>query len=69
MTAAALSAATGHDADEAAMFLAACGELGILKQGELAPEPDAAAPVQSRRASEHATVFRSILKRLGLQWP
>ncbi len=69
ITAAALSAATGHDTEEAAIFLAACDELGILKQGELAPEADAASPVQSRRTSEHVTVFRSILKRLGLQRP
>ena len=69
MTAAALSAATGHDTNEAAIFLAACDELGILKQGEVAPELEAASPVQSKRASEHATVFRSILKRLGLQRP
>lgn len=69
ITAAALSAATGHGADEAAIFLAACDELGILKQGELVPEPEADSPVQSKRTSEHVTVFRSILKRLGLQRP
>ncbi len=68
-TAAALSAATGHNADEAAIFLAACDELGILKEGELVPESEAASPAQSKRASEHVTVFRSILKRLGLQRP
>ena len=69
ITAAALSSATGHDAEEAAIFLAACEELGILQQCELASEPEAASPGQSRRASEHVTVFRSILKRLGLQRP
>jgi hypothetical protein len=68
-TAAALSAATGHDADEAAIFLAACDEMGILKQGELAPELAAGPPAPSSRTSEHVTVFRSILKRLGLQRP
>ena len=68
-TAAALSAATGHDADEAAIFLAACDEMGILKQGELAPEPEPASPVESRCTSEHVTVFRGILKRLGFQRP
>ncbi len=65
MTAAALAKATGHDADEAALFLAACDELGILKHKELPPELMPALTAGSNHASGHAAEPRSIRKRLG----
>ena len=69
MTAAALSEAAGHDVDEAAIFLAACDELGILTRKELPSGPAPAPAAPSSRATERASVLRSILNRLGLQRP
>ena len=69
MTAAALSKVTEHDADEAAIFLAACDELGILVRKELPPGLPPTSPTLTSRAPEHATVLRSLLNRLGLKRP
>ena len=69
MTAAALSKATAHGVDEAALFLAACDELGILKRKEL---PSSLLPGPSgfaSRASGRATVSRAVLNRLGVKRP
>ena len=69
MTAAALSKATAHGVDEAALFLAACDELGILKRKEL---PSSLLPGPSgfaSRASSRATVSRAVLNRLGVKRP
>jgi hypothetical protein len=65
ITAAALARATGHDADEAALFLAACDELGILKCKELPPELVPALTVASNHASRHAADLRGVWNRLG----
>ena len=65
MTAAALAKATGHDADEAALFLAACDELGILKCKELPPELVPTLTAVSSRASGHAAELRGVRNRLG----
>ncbi len=67
MTATALSRITAHDADEAAIFLAACDELGILVRKELPSGLPATSPAVASRAPEHATVLRSLLNRLGLK--
>ena len=69
MTAAALSRITEHDADEAAIFLAACDELGILVRKELPSGLPPTSPARTSRAPEHATVLRSLLNRLGLKRP
>jgi hypothetical protein len=66
MTAAALAKATGHDADEAALFLAACDELGILKCKELPPELVPALTAPSSHGFGHAASLRGIRNRLGL---
>ena len=66
-TAEALSEAAGTGFAEAALFLAACGELGILVRKDLAPGAAAAPPAPSGLASERATVLRSILNRLRLR--
>ncbi len=65
MTAAALARATGHDADEAALFLAACDELGILKRKELPPELVPALTAVSSHASAHAADSRGVWNWLG----
>ena len=65
MTATALARATGHDADEAALFLAACDELGILKCKELPPELVPALTTASSHASGHAANLRGVRNRLG----
>jgi hypothetical protein len=65
MTAAALARATGHDADEAALFLAACDELGILKCKELPPELVPALTAASSYGLGHAARFRGVRNRLG----
>lgn len=69
VTAAALAEATGHEVADAAIFLAACDELGILMRKEPSPSPAPASPVPASRVLERTTVFRSILNRLGLKWP
>jgi len=66
MTAAALARATGHDAEEAALFLAACDELGILKCKELPPELVPALTAPSSHGFGHAANLRGIRNRLGL---
>ena len=65
MTAAALAKVTGHDADEAALFLAACDELGILKCKALPPELLPALTAASSHASGHAADLRGVQNRLG----
>ncbi len=65
MTAAALARATGHDAEEAALFLAACDELGILKCKELPPELLPALTAASSHGFGHAATLRGIRNRLG----
>lgn len=65
MTAAALAKATGHDTDEAALFLAACDELGILKCKELPPELVPALTDASNYASGHAAGLRGVRNWLG----
>lgn len=64
-TAAALAKATGHDPDEAAIFLAACDELAILKRKALPPGLALAAHGRPR-LSGPAVAPRSLLNRLGL---
>lgn len=58
----ALAKATAHPPTAAAAFLAACDELGILERTE-GPGGMLALGYQP---SERATVFRNVLKRLGL---
>lgn len=65
MTAADLAKATGHDADEAALFMAACDELGILKCKELPPELVPALTDPSSHASGCAADLRGVGNRLG----
>lgn len=65
MTAAALARATGHDADEAALFLAACDELGILKCKELPRELMPALTAASSHAFGRPADARGLRNRLG----
>lgn len=70
VTMAALAKATGHDLQTAAVFLAACDELGILDRKEPAYR---AAPgvlaLSYERSAERAGVVRSLMNRLGFSRP
>lgn len=67
MTAAALAKATRHDADEAAIFLAACDELGVLKRKGLPAGLTLSAP--AGHGPERAVPVRATMHRLGLARP
>lgn len=69
MTAAALCKATAHDTDEAARFLAACDELGVLKRKELPPGLLPGPSGLASRASGRGMVSRAVLNRLGTKRP
>ena len=66
-TAAALSKATAHHVDEAALFLAACDELGILKRKELPPGLLPGPGGLPGRVSGRAMVSQAVLNRLGVR--
>ena len=67
MTAAGLSKATAHGVDEAALFLAACDQLGILKRKELPPGLLPGPSGAAARASGSGMVPRAVLNRLGVK--
>ena len=70
VTMAALAKSTGHSLRDAAVFLAACDELGILDRKELGCQP---APsmllLADGRPAERAGTLRNLLGRFGLDRP
>ena len=65
-TANALAEATGHDAGEAAIFLAACDELGLLKRKGLPAGLTLGPPVGGSRMPDPAAMPDRGLDRMGL---
>lgn len=69
VTANALAEATGHDAGEAAIFLAACDELGLLKRKGLPAGLTLGPAAGDRRLSDTAMMPDRGLDRIGLARP
>ena len=70
VTLAALARSTGHDLQTAAVFLAACDELGILKCKDPVHQPvGSRLALTGERSAERAGVFRGLMGHLGFNRP